>query len=187
MCGRYQFFLGGQDPASRRLTALCLAAEPGEEWHQGEIFPGYRMPVLVDGGEKLILRWAAWGFGVGKGKTLINARWETAAQRPMFRESMEKGRCVVPASGFYEWSAQKEKYLFRGEYPQMYLAGLLRETAEGPEFVILTRRACRDVAGIHHRMPVILPQRALRAWIRGGPQAIFDALPPLRLEAECCT
>lgn len=185
MCGRYQFSLSGEDPASRRLMALYARAYPDTALPEGEIFPGYTVPILVDGGEKLTLRRAKWGFGGTDSRPLINARWETAGEKQAFRALMAGGRCVVPVSGFYEWSGQREKYLFRGDAPLLYLAGLCRPAAEGLELVILTRSAGRWVRGVHHRMPVILPQQALLDWVHGAPQAVFEGLPEAHLTGIC--
>lgn len=184
MCGRYLFSLQAADPASRRLMDLFVRQYPGETLPEGEVFPGSTVPILLDGGERLRLCRAKWGFDTAGGKALINARWETAREKPLFREAMVRGRCVIPVSGFYEWNSQGEKHLFQGQSHLMYLAGLLRDTAAGPEFVILTRTANRYVQGIHHRMPVILPQSLLRSWVSGLPQGELDTLSPAPLSCR---
>ena len=181
MCGRYLFSLKSPDRASQRLLELFTRQFPGEAPPEGEIFPGSVMPVLVAGGKGLRLTRGRWGYDTG-GSRLINARWETAGEKPLFRESMQTGRCVVPAAGFFEWN--REKHLFRGPEPLLYLAGLCREGTHGLEFVILTRPANRYVQDVHHRMPVLLPQNALLPWVSGATQSSFDALPPLRLSDE---
>lgn len=177
MCGRYLFSINGEDRASSRLRALWSICFPQEQLPQGEILPGMTAPILVDGGRKLKLLQARWGYDTGS-NALVNARWETAEEKPTFRNGI---RCVVPVSGFYEWSSKKEKYLFQGQEPLLYLAGLCREGSHGMEFVILTQPACREVRGIHHRMPVLLPQESLAAWVRDGKKYL-DTLPQVPLQ-----
>ena len=109
---------------------------------------------------------------------LVNARWETAGEKRTFRDGTP---CVIPVSGFYEWSPAKEKYLFQGKEPLLYLAGLCRSSGEELEFVILTQPAGREVRGIHHRMPVLLPQNQLTSWVRFGRTG-WDALPEVPLQ-----
>lgn len=104
---------------------------------------------------------------------MINARSETAAEKPMFRKSLLERRCLIPASGYYEWrrtqsgGKSKEKYaLYRTGQP-IYMAGLWRmEQGEKlPVFVILTREAGPGIADIHDRMPVILPDEIHQEWL----------------------
>ena len=111
-----------------------------------------------------------WGYS-GYGNTVINARSETAFEKPMFRKSMQERRCLLPASGYYEWrrtpsgGKSKQKYaLYRAGQPTIFMAGLWREEQGErlPVFVILTKAAGPGIADIHDRMPVILPEAGFR-------------------------
>ena len=90
---------------------------------QEEVRPTDRAPVLFSDGQ-LLLR---WGFHRHTKAPLINARGETAVEKRTFRNAFLKRRCIVPATGFYEWKKReqaKEKHLFQGEEPFLAMAGL---------------------------------------------------------------
>jgi len=143
----------------------------------GEIFPGSIAPIIDKNNEA---RFMLWGFPspiAGK-PPLINARSETAAEKRTFRDSMESRRCLVPASGYYEWKAigkkQKEKYEFTlPDGTSMYMAGIY---TEDDEFAILTRAASPSVIDVHDRMPVILPKSYGDIWLSESPVVIIEAL-----------
>ena len=107
-----------------------------------------------------------WGF-TWSGTLLINARSETAAQKSVFRESMERRHCLIPASCYYEWAKyEKERVKYAiGAGKLIYLAGLYRMEDTGPVFTILTREPAEKVAFVHDRMPVILPTEAHAVWL----------------------
>ena len=101
----------------------------------------------------------------GKG-VIINARSESVAEKYMFRDSFLKRRCIVPSTGYYEWSKQKEKLRFNLPGQRMlYMAGIYQNTPEGLRFVILTMEANDSVSPIHHRMPLILTDGMIDAWM----------------------
>lgn len=114
-----------------------------------------------------------WGF---PGKSLIiNARTETAASRPMFRDSWQSRRCAVPASCYFEWEhpsapeGRKKtgtKYRLQQAVGLTWLCGLYRMEEGVPCFVILTREPGESIRFIHDRMPLILPEDAAMEWIR---------------------
>lgn len=108
----------------------------------------------------------------------INARGETAATSPMFRDAMMRRRCLVPADAFYEWqagSAGKQPYaVARADGTPMALAGLWEgwRGADGTvlrSFTILTTVACAALAHLHHRMAVVVEPAEWPAWL--GEQA----------------
>ena len=128
-----------------------------------------------------------WGFS-GK-SLLLNARAETAAVKPTFRECFERRRCLLPASWYYEWehfaSPDGKKRITGAKYaiqPEgatvTWLAGLYRfEEHRGiqvPVFAALTRQPSDSVKILHDRMPLILPQDSIAEWIRpdGDPAEI---------------
>ncbi len=147
---------------------------------EGEIFPSAVLPVLAvnRSGEERVFP-MRWGFS-RQGRLLINARVETAAQKPTFWEAWRAHRCVIPASWYFEWEHDGKnrpgrKYALRPE-PEgiIRLAGLYRMENGLPEFVILTRPAAECVAWMHDRMPLMLPPEAAKEWIR--PTADPEAL-----------
>ena len=110
-----------------------------------------------------------WGYPFPGGKKLvINARAETAAKKPMFNKSLASWRCVLPTTGFYEWTHddQKTKYLFRlADQPMLYLAGLYQRFDQEDNFVILTHAANSSLTDVHQRMPVIIGEKQIRPWL----------------------
>ena len=146
------------------------------------------------GGHEFAL--ARWGLIPGWVKdprefaTLINARAESAAEKPSFRAALRHRRCLVPATGFYEWTGRagaKVPHLIRRPGAAlMAFAGLWEHWlgADGSEFdtaAILTVAANATVSAVHDRMPVILAPRDFERWLdcRGGSAAgIGDLLEP---------
>lgn len=181
MCGRYQFSTEGSS-ALQRVMELARALPGGEEIKTGDICPGALAPVLVGAGAKIAVRPMRWGYQNPRGRDLIiNARAESAGERPMFRQGLARRRCALAASSFYEWDARRLKYRFYLPDGPLYMAGLY-ELVEGEErFVILTTGANASLSGIHDRMPLLLERDSLRAWlfdesVAGG---ILSGTPPL--------
>ncbi|MDR0964244.1 MAG: SOS response-associated peptidase [Clostridium sp.] len=145
----------------------------------GEIYPGDIVPVFVGANNGKPMK---WGFGSIAGKLVINARSETAHEKPMFKEAMGKRRCLIPASAYYEWSPKRDgkpktKYTFHRPNEMLYLAGCYREEKDSPlpTFVILTRNAVDDLLAIHDRMPVLIPKAKIGDWF-AGKDILSDAL-----------
>lgn len=110
----------------------------------------------------------SWGFPKWTSKgVIINARSETAAEKSMFRKSLLQRRCVVPATGFYEWNHKKQKYKFNlPNHELLYLAGIWNEYEGEKHFVILTTAANEAMKDIHNRMPVILKKNIINQWVK---------------------
>lgn len=167
MCGRYYIEIDNVE-----LQSIIAAVENKKEIKTGEIFPTNTVPVLSPSGSMTTMR---WGFPKYDGKgEVINARSETAAEKNLFRRPMMEGRCLVPASWYYEWEkrgSQKIKYaLAAPDNRPVWMAGLSRvdhKTGE-PLFVILTRPAWSGISFIHDRMPVLLPKVCHDEWLNGN-------------------
>lgn len=128
--------------------------------------------------ELVLVRWGLvpfWAKEAAIGNRLINARAESLAEKPAYRDSFRKRRCLVPATGFYEWKAiegGKQPYLFRrSDHGVFALAGLWsrwneRETGAPLEScAIVTTEPNELAATVHDRMPVILPRDAWPLWL----------------------
>ncbi len=97
------------------------------------------------------------------GRSLINARIETIKEKVMFARLLEDNRCLVPATGFYEWDSQKHPYLFRvGDGEVFSMAAIFTERKE---VIILTREAEDPVREVHGRMPCVLDRRTETEWL----------------------
>lgn len=189
MCGRFARYSAGPE-----LAALFGVRAPPGLPPRYNVAPSQEALIVrlgPDGARELAV--AVWGFELrrpdGSAGLLINARSETAAKKPAFRESFRHRRCLVPADGFYEWSAGRPKvphYLGRRDGGCLALAGLWEPahrpgTAGLPRFTILTRDADAVTSPIHDRMPVILPPDAFETWLSG---AEADALALLHVPRE---
>jgi putative SOS response-associated peptidase YedK len=148
-------------------------------------------------GENCELALVRWGFIPSWVKDprefamLINARAETAAEKPSFRGAMRHRRCLVLASGFYEWTGgrgRKQPHLIRLKDRELFAFAGLWESwlgADGSEIetmAILTTAANGDMARIHDRMPVILDIQDHERWLdcsSGSTDGILDLLKPL--------
>ena len=191
MCGRYTITVGGAGAgADPKLRAIMEALErhfPGA-CKTGEIRPGDTAPAIIGVKGRVVPVPAAFGWpGFADGRPLINARAETAAAKPTFADALERRRIILPACGFFEWGRdeRRTKYLFTPEADSrevMYLCGLFREIDGLRRFVILTRAANETVADIHDRMPVILGEGGVRAYLNDAAAArelIASASPRL--------
>jgi putative SOS response-associated peptidase YedK len=125
---------------------------------------------LEDGRRRMVP--ARFGFRGRDGKVVVNARSETAARLPMFRQPFLDGRCIVPADGFYEWQGgrgERHPLWFHDPAGQLVsFAGLAAERDGELALVILTMVAAGAVAEVHDRMPVVLPAGAANAWLSGA-------------------
>ena len=161
-------------------VAVARAADPGAQSGAGA------------GRTLAMLRWGlipSWAKDHAIGNKLINARSETAAEKPSFRSAFRHRRCLIPADGFYEWQRRggtRQPWLFglRDGAPMVFaglwerwtvpegvaLTGSLAERSPGDAVetcTILTTTASQTVAPVHGRMPVILPPDAWDAWLSG--------------------
>jgi len=168
MCGSYVIEISDVELAE--IIAEVQKKFPGEKLDTSDIYPKNKAPLLMRQGAQTWWQPAIWGLPqyANKPGVIFNARAESVEEKPAFRDSFLFKRCAVPSSGFYEWTKipPKRKYLFRlpGEN-LLYMAGLAKEIASSQRFVILTTAANASVAEIHHRMPVILTQDQLTAWL----------------------
>lgn len=136
----------------------------------------------------LVPRWAKDARGAAR---MINARAETVAEKPAFRDAFRQRRCLVAADGFYEWQVKdKAKQPFAiamADGAPMSLAGLWEgwRASDGSvlrSFTIITTEATPRLAPLHDRMPVILPPQAWDAWlgeVLAEPDELLALLRPL--------
>lgn len=174
MCGRFSF---ASPPAVAAGVFGVEASALGAPRYN--IAPTQQVATVRwhDGGR--CLGWMHWGLIPGwakersLGARLINARAETAAEKPAFRAAFKARRCLIPADGFYEWVHQgsaKQPYFitFRDGRPFAFAGLWERWSGEGEAVescTILTTTPNEVVAPLHHRMPVILPPEQYQLWL----------------------
>jgi putative SOS response-associated peptidase YedK len=173
MCGRF-FLLASGDSLARHLGLANTPSLP----LRYNIAPTQSIPaVRVEQGIRSLamLKWSLIPSWSKDGKGWINARADTAANKPAFRSAFRKRRCLIPASGFFEWkptgARQKQPYLIRLKgYGLLAFAGIW-DSWQGTVGVletcaILTTTANALMAPIHDRMPCILARRHYNAWLK---------------------
>lgn len=189
MCSRY--FLD----ADGNIIAYTFRVPPNDRVKKRfNIAPTQEAPVIraQDAGvrEAVMLRWGlvpSWAKDLKIGSQMINARSETLAEKPAFRNAFRLRRCIVPTTGFFEWTGEagrKQAYaITMPERPLFAFAGLW-EWWKGPEgtavetFTIVTTDANETVGTIHDRMPVILPEAAYDRWLFGTAEDARSLLQP---------
>jgi putative SOS response-associated peptidase YedK len=199
MCGLYALF-GPHPPHLEDLP--LLDGWPNFTDHY-RIPPSSLAPVIrqaPDGRRAAdLLKWGLiphWAKDETIGRKLINARGETVAEKPSFRSAYRKRRCIVPASGFYEWrqvagQKWKQPYYISLRNGELMGMGGLWESWTSPEgeivrtYCIITTAANDIMAPIHDRMPVILKPDTWKAWLEpdADPRTIAPLVAPLPSEA----
>lgn len=166
----------------------------------GDIHPGQKATCIITENGKSHLSNLAWGFSprwskqTATSKLLINARAETLAEKPTFREAFQYRRCLIAADGFYEWSQEKKQFYFYMQNRKPFgLAGIYDEPdipalGKAASFVIITTTPNKLIAPVHNRMPVIIPQDKQSMWLdnanfeKSGLQSLLVPYPANRME-----
>lgn len=176
MCGRYTVIAPA--PALAQRFGAKEAASPAPTFNAA---PSQALPIItnVASSQIQLVKWGlvpSWSRDPASGPKPINARAETLAEKPSFRQLLARRRCLVLADSFYEWQATERgkiphRILLKSEEPFAF-AGLWdewldRSTGElHPTFTIITTEPNELMARLHNRMPVILPgPDAERAWL----------------------
>ncbi|TKB49327.1 SOS response-associated peptidase [Ferrimonas sediminicola] len=184
MCGRFfQVCEGFESWEQLGMDGGRLALEPADE-----IRPSQLVSAVLEFDGKLCLRRMQWGLPhSGLSRPVINARSETLADKPMFRQALAHRRCLIPASGWFEWrreGAHKRPYRFEAPSPLFSFAGLWWPPAQSlpnGAVVLVTRGATPSLSKYHHRMPVALLGAGARNWLQRGE--ISGALEAFRVAA----
>ena len=130
--------------------------------------------VTSDAGRRLrVMRWGlvpGWYKAVNDGPLIINARSDTVAVKPAFREAVRQRRCILPASGFYEWSAGPEGtrlpwYITRTDGAPMAFGALWSRWKDLDTVAMVTVAVGPNMAGIHDREPVVLEPADWPLWL----------------------
>jgi putative SOS response-associated peptidase YedK len=191
MCGRYNLTLPVE-----ALARLFNFPELPNLAPRYNIAPTQEAPVIRrrDGErrELVLMRWGlvpSWSKAVGTSAPLINARSETVADKPSFRSAFRQRRCLVPATGYYEWrsdpSGKQPFHIALDAGGAMALAGLWERWRDPARpdaspllsFALMTTTPTPELAAIHDRMPAILAPADYAAWL--DPATPADRLASL--------
>ena len=198
MCGRFvlETPLKATAEIFNAQIAESLVAVPNFN-----ICPSENISVLVSNSGKRKFGQMRWGFvphwykSVADGPLLFNARAETLAKKPAFRDACRKRRCLIPAVGFYEWekkvgSKSKPFYVRRSDRQQMIFAGIWQFSGDSedriPTCTIITVPASEQISGIHNRMPLLIDPSDWAGWLgeRQGIKAAKLMKTPSHIELE---
>jgi putative SOS response-associated peptidase YedK len=184
VCGR--FTLSSPDLAALAAAwAAEVDAATRAAWRpRYNVAPGDRHVLLRRSGDGRRIEPAAFGLEGPGGRVLLNARVETAAARPAFREAWTARRCAVPADGFFEWegpaTARRPTWFHLPDRRPLLLGALYAHRPDGSlAFAILTTEAVAPVRALHDRMPVVVPEPLLGAWLEGRPPPLPAPAPGL--------
>jgi putative SOS response-associated peptidase YedK len=135
------------------------------------------------------MRWGlipSWAKDASAGAKMINARADTIAEKPAFREAFRKRRCVIPVSGFFEWqgsgAAKTPWHITSAKDEPLSLAGLWERWRDGEgqwmrTATIITTDANEALRPLHHRMPVILARADVETWLAEGDARLLKPCP----------
>ena len=203
MCGRFVQF-SSLRTLETHFPIDSIAAEVVASYN---IAPTHEVLAIVhENGRRLLrLRWGlvpSWAKDLSGASRLINARAETAAQKPSFRTAFKRRRCLIVADGFYEWCGEKGSkqpyFIAPSSGSPFAFAGLWEiwknQSAIDPDeayksCTILTREASASIKSIHHRMPVILKPEAFEDWLNPemqDTQRLQDILHNLHIRSLQC-
>jgi putative SOS response-associated peptidase YedK len=202
MCGRYALNLTPEEIERRFGITEFVQLRLPPVMPRFNVAPTSVMPIVVERPEARMMLPSRWGFwppwiAPGRAPPPINARAETVAAKGLFRTALQHGRCIVPATGFYEWVVQpgqrrKAPYhiRLRGGEPFGFAGIYSPPTDEAPgTYAIITTSANELIAPLHDRMPVILAPEQEARWLDPATTEPAEILPLLarfpaaRLEA----
>lgn len=195
MCGRFAFYSPSEATAALFGVDGALAVEP-----RYNIAPTQFVAAIRDNADQhrelVMLRWGLvpfWAKDPSIGNRMINARAETVAEKPSYRNAFKHRRCVVLADGFYEWHRQGDvkipHFISLKSGEPFALAGLWetwkdKDSGEELQTTTLITTAANDfMQPLHHRMPVIVQADGANDWLSGSADFLdgaADRTPPLR-------
>jgi len=204
MCGRYALNISGDDLALEFAAGNANVALTSSNWN---ISPTTPIPFIAsddfsgDSRQVSIARWGlipSWAKDASRQSNAINARVETIAQKPTFKSAFKSRRCLIPATGYYEWATElgqyKPKqpfYISNKDNSTIAIAGIYEQwinpqtSSPITTAAIITRQVAGILKPIHHRMPVILPRSLWSDWLSNkslSPQEIGEYLKMIDLE-----
>lgn len=172
MCGRYLL-----DTEIREIIRTYkIQRNEIREYKAGDVYPSANAPIIFDNGQRTITE-AKWGFPFGfKRGIVINARSESITTKPMFKQSFHTARCIIPANHFYEWKEEGKENKIKhaiGLQDQglISLGGIFKmsldenNSVQQMTFVIITTEAKGKIKDIHSRIPLIIKDNDLEAWL----------------------
>ena len=169
MCGRYALH------SNPDVVALLFGLSDVPAYQpRYNIAPTAQVLVVREGGAAMV-KWGLvprWAKDPSMGARMNNARAETVAEKPSFREAYRKRRCLIPANGFYEWRLEgggKQPYYIHPSGGALFaFAGLWEQWNDLQTCAVITTESNDKMAAVHERMPVIVSPAEYATWLAGG-------------------
>lgn len=169
MCGRYSLH------SNPEVVALLFGLSEVPAYQaRYNIAPTAQILVIREGGAAMV-KWGLvprWAKDPSMGARMNNARAETVAEKPSFREAYRRRRCLIPANGYYEWKLEhglKQPYYITPSSGELFaFAGLWEQWNDLQTCAIITTDANEKMAAVHERMPVIVSPAEYSAWLSGS-------------------
>ncbi|MBD3362836.1 hypothetical protein GF362_03895 [Candidatus Dojkabacteria bacterium] len=195
MCGRFVLDIDNQFYPRFRIKEAVYGIKP-----RFNIAPSQEVPVITNNNGKnelVIMQWGLvpfWAKDSSIGSKMINARSETIDEKPSFKKAFRSQRCLVPATGFYEWKTEGGKkiphYVHLKKEKYFAMAGIYdrwkgHDDESITTFTIITTEPNEIVAKLHHRMPAVLEKEDEQTWLQeeDGPK-LKKLLTPFRGNME---
>jgi len=197
MCGRFAITLP-IDAMARLFDAVPSNELPYVPNYN--VCPTNEVHVIhrTDSDRRLVqMRWGfipKWYKKPGGGPLLINARSETLAKLPAFAEACRTRRCLIPATGFFEWTKTQEGqrlpwYITHCDAKPLAFAGVWQSWGQGEQqqktCAIVTTNANAKMQALHHRVPVILSQQDWPLWLGEAGKGAARLMQPMAYDALC--
>ena len=196
MCGRFTLTATGEELAEEFDLPHAPALAPRYNIAPTQPVVAVRLHPETAVRELEFFHWGLiphWAKDPNIGSRMINARGETVAEKPSFRAAFRYRRCIIPASGFYEWRKEnghkQPYYIYHTEGRVLALAGLWEhwQGADGSEIescTIITTRPNERIGELHDRMPVVLQPEDYSTWLSGNGRHQSDLQHLLRSAPE---
>ena len=165
MCGRYYFCT--YDTDAFKALERSIEKHHIKDYKSHEIRPLDHALVLILDGQEVIPRVMDWGMKGAYDHLVINARMESIEEKRMF-SPIVSNRCLIPCNGFFEWKqkgkSKQKVFISKKGQTLMYLAGIYNENHE---FVIVTGESQEEMASVHDRTPLFVPEHRIREYLIG--------------------
>ena len=193
MCGR--FVITSPPEALRRIFGYLEQPNFPPRFN---VAPTQPIPVVVSdqGRHFRLMRWGLWPAWVKDPRSftlLINARAETVQEKPAFKNAIRRRRCLIPADGYYEWQSSpggKRPYFIHRRDGGPIAFAAVSETWVGPNgeevdtVAIVTAAASRDLAALHHRVPVTIDAGDFERWLDCRAYDVDEVMPLMHAPEE---
>lgn len=180
MCGRYFFEENIALDKYLKLLESKYEQTVLDLWCRGEVFPGTVDAVINSKYEPELMNWGMPLFS----RTVINSRLESIRERRYYQDIIQRYRCAVPVSGFFEWDSRKQRHYVHTDDEVFYLAAIYQPGDKLGDYSIITKPATQT-ASIHNRAPVIMNEGQARQYLHEPSLETLAQLdPPVHIEYQ---